>query len=120
MNTIKVKTDKRVIEVSKLPIGKYAQLLNSIEELPKHISGLDSLSEETIISKAPQLIAACLPDVIKIITIATDATEEEVQEWGLEEATNVLLAILEVNKYKNVYENIKKAFSQQKQEALPA
>ncbi len=111
MKQIEVKLEDKTIIVKKLPLGKYAELLKAVKELPKHIQGLDTLDNATIIAKLPDLLANAFPDVVSIITIATDLKKEEVEAMGLDEATNVVLAIVEVNKYKEVYENIKKALA---------
>lgn len=111
---MKVKTDIRTITVEKLPLGKYAELLRAVQELPKHINSLGGLKNDEIIPKIPTIIANSLPDVIGIFTIATDLTAEEVEKLGLDEATDVFLAIIEVNNYQKIYEKIKKALARQK------
>lgn len=110
MKQVEVKLDNRTLVVRKLPLGKYAQLLKSLQNLPKHINGLDGLSNDEIIPKIPTILAESLPDVVAVFTIATDLKKEEVEELGLDEATDVFLAILEVNNYQAVFEKVKKAF----------
>lgn len=111
MKTITVKLDNREIEVAKLPIGKYAELLKAIKELPKHINGLESQNTDSIIQMLPSLIGESMPDFIAILTIASPLKKEEIEEMGLDEVTRVVLAIVEVNNFKEVYENIKKALA---------
>lgn len=111
MRQIEVKLDEKTVIVKKLPLGKYAELLAAVKELPKHIQGLDTLDNPTIVAKLPQIIAGAFPDFVNIITIATDLKKEEVEELGLDEATNIVLGIIEVNRYREVYENIKKALA---------
>lgn len=111
MKSKKVKLDERTVTVKKLPLGRYAELLKAVKELPKHIQGLDSLDNTQIMAKLPELIAGAFPDFIKIITIATDLEEKEVEQLGLDEATRLVLAISEVNNYQEVYKNIKKALA---------
>lgn len=110
MKAIDVKLEDRVLLVRKLPLGKYAELLKALKNLPKHINGLDGLKNEEILPKIPTIIAESLPDVVAIFTIATDLTAEEVEAMGLEEATDVFMAIIEVNNYQSVFEKIKKVF----------
>jgi len=107
--TIAVKLDERTIQVSKLPLGKYAELLAAIKELPKHIMGLDGKSNDEILESLPFLISQAFPDIIGILTIATDLTKEEIELLGLDEVSRIVLAVIEVNNYREVYENIKKA-----------
>lgn len=109
MKTIKIKLDTGDIEIAKLPIGKYAELLKAIKELPKHIKGIENASTDTIIEMLPTLIGESLPDFIEILTIATPLTKEQVSAMGLDEVTRVVLGIIEVNNFREVYENIKKA-----------
>lgn len=111
MKTLKVKLDDREIELAKLPIGKYAELLKAIKELPKHIKGLETQSTDSIIEMLPALIGESLPDVIDILTIASPLKKEEIEKMGLDEVTRVILGIVEVNNFKEVYENIKKALA---------
>jgi len=111
MKTLKIKLDNREIELAKLPIGKYAELLKAIKELPKHIKGLENQDTDSIIEMLPALIGESLPDVIEILTIASPLKKEEIEEMGLDEVTRVVLGIIEVNNFKEVYENIKKALA---------
>lgn len=111
MKTLKVKLDNSEIEIAKLPIGKYAELLKAIKELPKHIGGLENKSTDSIIETLPVLIGESLPDIIDILTIATPLTKEQVEAMGLDEVTKVVLAVIEVNNFREVYENIKKALA---------
>lgn len=112
MNEITVKLDNRELIVKKLPLGKYAELLGAIKQLPKHIQNLGAFDNPTIIAQLPQLIAGATPDFMAIISIATDLKKEEVEALGLNEAVKILIAIIEVNKYKEVYQDLKKALAQ--------
>ena len=108
MKSLTIKTDTGTVEIKKLPIGKYSELLKAIKELPKHISGLETLKNDELISRLPSLIAEALPDFIAILTIASPLKKEEIEEMGLDEVTRIVIAIIEVNNFKEVYENIKK------------
>lgn len=111
MKTIKLKLDNGEIEIAKLPIGKYAELLKAIKELPKHIKGLENQSTDSIIEMLPTLIGESLPDFIEILTIATPLKKEDIEAMGLDEVTRVVVAVIDVNNYREVYENIKKALA---------
>ena len=117
--SIKVKVEDREIEIKKLPIGRYAELLKSIKELPKHLVGLDKLDKETVLEKIPELLGVATPDLVNIIAIATEIEPEVVLTYGLREITDLLVAIIEVNEYGEVYEKIKKAMAQYGAPALP-
>lgn len=106
--TIKVELDDRTIEVCKLPLGKYAELLNAVKELPKTLQSLNGAENSQILAKLPTLVASNIPDAIRILMIATDLKEEELKAMGLDEVTRILVAVVEVNNYYEVYENLKK------------
>ena len=113
MKQIVIDTENRKVIVKKLPLGKYVELLKAIKELPKHVEGLQGADNSTILQKLPEIIAVSLPAFVGIITIATDLTPEEVNDMGLDEVVDVVLAIIEVNKYKEVFDKIKKAVARQ-------
>lgn len=109
--TISVKLNDRTIEIARLPLGKYADLLKALKELPKRIPSLANKSNDTILQELPILIGEAFPDFINILTIASPLKKEEVEALGLDEVTRIILAIVEVNNYAEVYENLKKAFA---------
>lgn len=109
--SITVKLDEREIEVKKLPIGRYIELLKALETLPKQISGLDGLSNEDVLSRIPLVIAESLPEFINILTIATELKKEEIEELGLDECIKIIEAVVEVNNFKDVFSSIKKVLA---------
>lgn len=111
-----VKIEGEDIEVKKLPIGRYAEILKAVKELPKHLSGIDELDKNTVLEKLPELIGVATPDIINIVSIATGIPSAKVQEYGLREMTDLVMAIFEVNEYQEVYTKIKKAMAQSKTE----
>lgn len=118
MKTIKVKLDNKTIEVSKLPIGKYAELLKALKEIPKKISGMESISPEKTLEVLPGLISDSLPEAIHILTIATPMESDELYELGLDEIVRICVAVYDVNNYQEVMAQVKKVMAQPKQ--LPA
>lgn len=114
--SITVKLDDRELEVKKLPLGKYGELLAAVQELPKTLGGLEGISNDQIFEKLPLLISKSLPDVIGILTIATDLKKEEIEMMGLDEAIKVVVAIIEVNNYRDVFENVKKVLARPTEE----
>jgi hypothetical protein len=99
------------VTVKKLPLGRYAKLIKAIQDLPKHQKKLESLENETVLEALPELIAEGLPDVIRILAIATPLKKEEIEELGLDEAVDLAMAVFEVNNYQKVYDRIKKALA---------
>jgi hypothetical protein len=109
MKIIEVKLDDRVIEVSKLPLKRYAEVFQAIEELPKHVSGLSNKSFDEIIQMLPSLVAHAMPDFIRIISIATGLTQKEIEdEMGLTDLVKVIEGLIEVNDYQALFDTIKK------------
>lgn len=111
MKTIKVKLDSGEIEIAKLPLGRYADLLKAIKELPKSVKGFAGKTNDEIFEVLPTVIGESLPDVIGILTIATPLTKEQIEVMGLDEVVRVVVAVIEVNNYREVFDNIKKALA---------
>lgn len=113
--TITIQLESKTIEVSKLPIVKYAELLKLVKELPKYLKDIDQKNGADIIEQIPMLIGVALPDVIEIIVCACDGqvTKEEVEQMGLDEVTDIAIAIVEVNNYAKIFDRIKKAMAHQ-------
>ena len=94
-----------------MPLGKYADLLKALKELPKHLQEFQGIDKDKMIEVLPQLIGTSLPDVINILTIATPLSKDEAENLGIDELTDIVLAIIEVNNYQDVYQKIKKAMA---------
>jgi len=108
MKTIQIKLENREVTIKKLPLGKYAEVLGALDELPKHLIGIETKTTDDFVAELPRLIAVALPDVIKILSIATDLTPEEVSELGLDEVVEIIEGLVEVNNYKAVFSSVKK------------
>lgn len=111
--SIDVKLETRTVKISKLPLGKYAELLGAIEDIPKTLGKFDGLTNEDFMAQLPKLVAVALPDIIKILAIATPLKPDEIEELGLDEVVELIVGIVEVNNYKSVFANIKKMTAQQ-------
>ena len=118
---ISVQLDDKKIEVRKLPILRYAEMLKAVKELPKHLSGMDmqNTGVDKIFEQLPYLIAVALPDIINIISIATDLEKDEIEQLGLDEVTSLAVAIAEVNNYQGVFDKVKKALAHPSLKTLP-
>lgn len=109
--SINVKLENQTVEVKKLPIGDYAEVLRAVKKLPKHFNTLESLNTDTLMENLPLLFSDCLPDVIAILAIATKMPEDEVKELGLSEIVKLIEAVYVVNSYSDVYQILKKALA---------
>ena len=109
MNTITVQLDDKKIEVRKLPIGEYPDLIKAIKRLPKHLQSFENLETDKILELLPEFVGDSLPDLLGVIALAVKLPVEEVETLGLAEIAKLIEAIFEVNNYAEVYKIIKKA-----------
>lgn len=99
----------RVLTVAKLPLGKYAELFLSLQELPKHLAGMDNFSNDEFFAKLPFIIGSSFKEVIKVISVATGVPEKDLEEdLGLDDLTELFIAFIEVNNIEKVVANVKK------------
>ncbi len=108
-----VDIDGQKITIEKLPLGKYAELLKAIKELPKHVDKFKNLDNAQALVMVPELIGESLPDFLRILAITTPLTPDEIDELGLDDAVKLVLAVIEVNNYQEVYRIAKKALAPQ-------
>lgn len=104
----------RQVTVSKLSLGKYAQVFMALKELPKQLSELENFNNEQFIAKLPFLIGKSLPELAKITSIASGIPEKEItDELGLDDITEIWIAILEVNNIEKIVGNVKKIMARE-------
>jgi len=108
-----VQIEDKKVEIKKLPIGQYAEILKALKELPKHFRNLEGLKPDKVLELLPGLIGSSMPDVVRIISIASDLPESEIEKMGLVEVTKLVEAIYSVNDFAEVYNIIKKAVAHQ-------
>lgn len=113
MKTLNVKLDDRSVDIPKLPIGEYAELLKAIKQLPKHFRTIENLDKDKIIENLPTILGDCLPDVIGVLSIATRLPKEEIEQMGLDEISKLVAGVFEVNNFAGVYELLKKVTTHQ-------
>lgn len=109
--TLKVELDTQTVELSKLPLRGYADLLNALEKLPQELNKLDNASNDEVLNILPKVIANSLDEVIKVLTIATPLDEDAVGKLAIDEVIKLLQGVITVNKYAEVYEDVKKLFA---------
>lgn len=106
--TVTIQLEAGELEISRLPLGQYAELLKALETLPGQLAGFSELESDQLIAKLPAIIGNSLPEVMKIIAIAAHMKQEDVEALSLDETIDVLVAIFEVNKVQKIVESIKK------------
>lgn len=98
MKNITVKINNKDYQVKKLPLGKYAELFNALNEIPKELSKMDKVSTDTFLSQLPKIASVALPELVKVISIATDVTEKEIlDEMGIADVAQLVEAIFKAN-----------------------
>lgn len=117
MKSIEVKLENRTVVVKKLPLGKYAEVFETLQELPKEASDLAGISKDELFTRLPQIVATFLPEVAKVLSVAAEVKYEEIMEMGLDEAVDLLGAVIEVNNFAKVVDSAKKMMARQPQPA---
>lgn len=100
MNNRVVELNEKKYTISKLPLGRYSELLEALDKLPTILSSLDSVSQEKIIEQLPRLAKDALPELIKMISIGSGIDEQTLLgEMGLFELAELFTTIWEVNEF---------------------
>ena len=104
------------LTVKKVPLGRYAELLKILKnELPKHIGKFQNaadLGSDQLFELFFTVLTDCWPELLKIITVATELTDEQVQKLEVDEAYEIVRAIYEVNNWARLFDKVKKATAQ--------
>lgn len=111
METKTIQLSKRTLTVKKLPLKKYVELLKAARALPKKIQGLEGITQDVIFERLPEIIADSLPEFVELIVVATDLESEYIYSLGLDEVIDIVLAVVEVNNYKGIYDKVKNAMA---------
>ena len=78
--TIVVQLDSGPVDVKKLPLGKYALLLQELQKLPEILEKLTSFESDEILQQLPSMLATSWSDIIGIMSIATGVDKKELEE----------------------------------------
>lgn len=114
-----VKIENKEIEITKLPIGKYPEIIRLGKDIFSYFSKFDKIDNATVVAELPDLIEKNIPAFVKLLSIATPLTEEELQKQGLFEFVELTMAVIEINKYVDIYNRIKKVSARPEQTAIP-
>jgi hypothetical protein len=103
--TIEINGESFVIR--KLALGKYAAILKAMKALPQKINEFGATSNDKIIASLPAMMSDSFPELLEILSIATDIPTEKLEnEFGLDDITVVIKAIFEVNNFAVVKKNL--------------
>lgn len=115
MKIKKIEKPEETVEISKLPIGRYSELLTIIKKILATTGvakDLVNLTDVEFVAKIPELVVQNMPDALEIVRIGTGLPKEKIAAFGLDEIVDLIIGIVEVNKYSEVYEKIKKGLAQ--------
>jgi hypothetical protein len=114
-SSITLKINGQDVVIEKLPLRRIAEVFKALEKLPSKFAekfgdtGFKDVPNDKVLEMLPEIIGESLPEVAKLISVATPLTEDQVlDELGLAEAIEVLTAISQVNDFSKVVENVKK------------
>ncbi len=119
--------EEQVVAVKKLPLGRAVELSHVIENIParlqeiadnskvqEFLEGLDPDEMEatefgiTLAEFLPTLINIALDLVIELLAVGTGLEKGLLEQIGLDEATELLVAIFEVNNIQAIWGNFQK------------
>lgn len=119
--------EEQVVAVKKLPLGRAVELSHVIESIParlqeiadnpkvqEFLKGVDPDEMEatefgiTLVEFLPTLINVAMDLVIELLAVGTGLEKGLLEQIGLDEATELLVAIFEVNNIQAIWGNFQK------------
>lgn len=105
---VEVQLENRVLEVKKLPILRYAELMKALKPILSQFDLFEKTENSELIAQLDVIVESNLPSVLSALYIATDLKKGEAEELGLDEIIDIVMAVIEVNNYKKIFDSIKK------------
>ena len=114
--TLDVTVDEKLYTIKKMPLGRYAELFEALNDLPPEITSkivdIDKLDINSFVGILPLLLSKSFPNIIKVLSIATGIEVEILKEkCDLEEAIKLVEGIFKVNNYLSVKNALVAAFA---------
>lgn len=109
--------NEKEVEIKKIPIGRFAELMLAVEDLPSLVTKsisleeLENLNEELILTKLPSLLANAQDDIFKLVSVASGV--DNIEELDFEEFFDIVTAVIELNNIQAIVgkvKNLGKAF----------
>lgn len=119
--------EEQVVAVKKLPLGRAVELSHVIESIPARLQEIKDNSKvqeflksfdpdkmdptefgTALVEFLPLLINIALDLVIELLAVGTGLEEDLLEQIGLDEATELLVAIFEVNNIQAIWGNFQK------------
>jgi hypothetical protein len=106
------------IEIKKLPLGKYAELMLALKNMPSSVmtelQSIDTSNEEATIQAVFGLFGQAWGQVLDILAIGSGIDKDRIAndpEIGLDGGVELFLAIYEVNNLQKVVNQVKNAIN---------
>ena len=116
MKTKQIQIDEQtVIEVSELPLIRYAELFKQLDLLPKKVGELGITTTSDFIQKLPLLGSEVWPELIGIISTISGIERQKVEQYGLSTVIKIIEALVEINDYTYLFEMAKKGLARYQQ-----
>jgi len=116
-----VELGEEKIVVSKLPLGKYAQLVLALKNMPKgvvaELSSIDTSDNDATLQSLLGLIGEAWGQIIEVLAIGTGMDKERLENdpsIGLDGGVALFVAVYEVNNLQGVISNVKNVFNRPK------
>lgn len=113
--TTTVQTEQGPVQVRKLALGDYAELLRALKKLPakltEAVKGRDKEELRTnasMVQVFTEVAGDALEDFCAVLAVATDKDSDFFMRSDLADALDVLAAALELNDYERIAESLKK------------
>ena len=101
------------VEIKKIPIGKFAELMMAVDKLPSIVTNAVSLDEleninaQLLFSKLPSILANAQNELFKLVSVASGIVVEDISEVDIEEFIDIILAVLEINNIQGIVNKVK-------------
>lgn len=115
-NTISVETELGVVEVRKMALNDYAELLRALDKLPKQIGQIigddkvdfKNMESAEILTLLPAILADSWSDIVALIAVPTDHDAATLGTLDGPDAVDVIVAIFELNDFPRIVASVKK------------
>lgn len=106
--------------IYKLKMSEYAQAFDKLQKMPELIGGLDLESPSAMLAALPKLVSTALPEVMEVLAVATRKPVKEIDEtMEPKTAIKCLKAMLEINDFLGVWEEISAALPRASKARIP-
>ena len=116
--TVEVQIGDETIKVEKLPLGKYAQLMLALKNMPsnvvKDLQSIDTSDEDATISAIFGVFGQAWGQILEILSIGSGISKDRIENdpaIGLDGGVALFLAIYEVNNLDKVVNQVKNAIN---------